>query len=91
MAAAQQTLTVNTVGEGSVSQTPDPPYYQGDEVILTPNPNSGWIFEGWSGPDAGDLVDNGDGTWSLTMDGNRQVTATFIPLRVFLPLVIHSH
>lgn len=87
----EQVLVVNVVGQGSVDQAPDPPYYFGNEVTLTPGPQSGWLFEGWSGPDEADLVDNMDGTWSLTMDGNKEVTATFVPLRVFLPLAVRSH
>ena len=82
------TLTVSIVGQGGVDQRPDPPYSHGDEVELRPNPDSGWRFDGWSGPDAADLGDNGDGTWSLTMDGNKAVTAIFIPLRLLLPLVL---
>ena len=88
----EQTLTlmVGIVGQGGVDQTPDPPYYDGDDVKLTPKPDGGWIFDGWSGPDAAGLVDNNGETWSLTMDGNKAVTATFLPLRLFLPLVVRS-
>jgi hypothetical protein len=34
---------------------------------------------GSSGPDAAELSDNGDGTWSLTMNGDKSLTATFTP------------
>jgi len=77
----QYDLTVNVVGNGSVAL--DPPggtYDEGTPVTLTPTPGSGWTFDGWSGPDAGDLVDNGDGTWSIAMDAAKSVTATFVEI-----------
>lgn len=84
------TLAVSIVGQGGVDQTPDLPYFHGDVVKLTPRPGDGWVFAGWSGPDADGLVDNGDETWSLTMDGDRAVTATFMSLRLFLPVVARA-
>jgi hypothetical protein len=71
------TLTVDTVGQGTVTQDPAGPYAVGTTVTLTPEPEAGWTFAGWSGPDASDLQDNGDGTWSLVMNEDKQVTATF--------------
>jgi hypothetical protein len=74
----EQTLTINTVGQGTVQKNPDKAIYRsGDVVTLTPVPDTGWGFAGWSGPNAGELQDNGDGTWRLTMDGDKELTATF--------------
>jgi len=44
-------LTVNTVGNGTVTKDPDivGPYNYGTEVELTAFPDSGWLFTGWSG------------------------------------------
>ena len=50
----QHTLTVNTVGNGTVDVDPDQPLYDyGTEVILTAIPDLGWEFIGWTG----DLLD----------------------------------
>jgi hypothetical protein len=68
-------LTVNTVGNGNVTQDPLPPYYVGDDtlVTLTATADPGWTFSAWSGDGTGDAP----GTRSVTMDGNKSVTATF--------------
>jgi hypothetical protein len=74
----QYTLRVNVVGHGSVTMDPAGGIYDdGTVVTLTPHADPGCSCGGWSGPDADDLNDNGDGTWSLTMDGDKTVTATF--------------
>ena len=46
-------------------------YAFGTEVTLTPVPNSGYVFGSWGGANAEDPSDNGDGTWSLTMDSGQ--------------------
>ena len=75
------TLTVTESGCcGSVSQSPSEPYYQGDdtEVTLTatasPDTPSGpsYSFDGWS-----DCDSTSGATCTVTMDGNKTVTATF--------------
>ncbi len=48
-----------------------------DELPLNRKGAAGWVFEDWSGADAEDLVNNGDGTWSLEMIRNRSVA--FVP------------
>jgi hypothetical protein len=73
----EYTLTVQIVGQGDVDRTPDGPYLPGAEAILEPQPVTGWYFAGWSGFSAGELQENGDGTWSLIMNSNKQLTATF--------------
>ncbi|MGD2093234.1 MAG: C1 family peptidase [Candidatus Aminicenantes bacterium] len=72
----QYTLTVNTVGQGSV--TLDPPggtYDEGTVVTLTAVPDSGWNFDNWSGDLTGST--NPD---TVTMDANKTVTANFSEL-----------
>ena len=77
----QYMLTVNKVGNGNVTlNPPGDTYDEGTEITLTPTPDTGWIFDNWSGPDADDLTDNEDGTWSITMDTDKSVTATFVEL-----------
>jgi hypothetical protein len=46
-------------------------------VILTPVPNSNYAFSSWSGADYADLIDVGDGTYSITMTADKEVTANF--------------
>jgi uncharacterized repeat protein (TIGR02543 family) len=75
-------VTVTIVGQGSVTNTPGNPYHYNEVATLEPIADAGWTFAGWSGPDAGELSDNGDGTWSITMDENKTVTATFQNLSV---------
>jgi len=66
------TLTVNVVGSGSVGQDPAGPYHLNDVVTLTATPDAGWNFAGWSG----DLTGTTNPA-SVTMTGNKTVTATF--------------
>ncbi|NLF11903.1 MAG: hypothetical protein GX597_08945 [Anaerolineaceae bacterium] len=77
-ALPQYTLTAGDDGHGSVTLDPaGGTYCTGTTVTLTPVPDSGYIFDSWSGTNSGDLTDNGDGTWSITMDANKSVTANF--------------
>ncbi len=66
-------LTVNTVGQGSVSIDPSGGLYPvGTVVNLTATPNSGWYFGGWSGDVSGTA-----NPASITMDVAKSITATF--------------
>jgi uncharacterized repeat protein (TIGR02543 family) len=87
----EYTLTVNTVGDGSVAVDPTPgPYHYGDVVTLTATADAGWRFSGWSGALSGSA-----NPANLTMTGNEVVTATFVesPLRpvIFLPLITRQY
>jgi C1A family cysteine protease len=67
------TLTVNTVGSGSVATAPDQAAYTyGTVVTLTADPDIGWSFDSWSGDLTGSA--NPD---TITMDGDKTVNATF--------------
>ncbi|HWR26852.1 MAG TPA: PA14 domain-containing protein, partial [Candidatus Thermoplasmatota archaeon] len=73
---ALYTLTVNTVGSGLVAKTPDQSTYSlGTVVTLTATPAQGYSFTGWSG----DLTGSINPT-TITMNGNKTVTATFTAL-----------
>ena len=65
------------IRRGTVENVPGNPYTYGQTATLTPTAAAGWTFAGWSGVNAGELVDNGDGSWSLTVDGDKALTATF--------------
>jgi hypothetical protein len=83
---ADYDLLVTILGSGTVSLTQlDPPngtvqippagggtYYDGTLVGLTATPDPYWAFTGWSGDLTGDA--NAE---TLTMDANKNVTATF--------------
>jgi hypothetical protein len=65
-------LDVNTVGNGSVTQIPEPPYHYGDVVTLTATADPGWTFYQWIGDASGSVTET-----AITMDANKAVTATF--------------
>ncbi|MDT8896960.1 hypothetical protein QYE77_01690 [Thermanaerothrix sp. 4228-RoL] len=80
----QYTLTVNVIGGGTVTKSPDKATYTyGEAVTLTANPQSTWTFVGWSGGLSG--LSN---PVTLTMSGNTTIQATFSTNRVFIPLVL---
>jgi uncharacterized repeat protein (TIGR02543 family) len=66
------TLTVTTIGNGSVSRDNPGPYHYGDVVQLTATPDIDWSFFIWSGDLTGIKTPA-----SITIDGNKSVTATF--------------
>ena len=74
VAVASTTYTLNTNGaNGSVAKTPDKASYNaGETVTLAATPNTGYSFASWSG----DLSGSSPST-TLTMDGNKSVTANF--------------
>jgi uncharacterized repeat protein (TIGR02543 family) len=72
-APPQYTLTVNTVGNGSVTLNPAGGTYDaGTVVTLTAAPDPGWQFDSWSGDLSGS-----DNPAAITMNANKTVTATF--------------
>lgn len=74
----QYTLSTNTVGSGAVQANPGGGIYNENTVVeLTATPDPGWAFSGWSG----DLVSS-DNPANITMDSNKNVTATFTEIVV---------
>ncbi|HQK15542.1 MAG TPA: InlB B-repeat-containing protein, partial [Anaerolineae bacterium] len=70
----EYTLMVNVVGSGVVNKDPNRATYRyGDRVSLAAIAALGWTFAGWSG----DLSGTANPT-SITMNGNKVVTATFV-------------
>lgn len=66
-------VTVNVVGEGTVTRTPDKPSYQdGEIVVLTAIPDTASVFGGWSGDHSSE--ENPD---TVVVLGNTTITATF--------------
>jgi uncharacterized repeat protein (TIGR02543 family) len=72
--STQYTLATNVVGSGSVSPSGGT-YAAGAGVTLTATPSAGYQFSGWSGDLSGS-----ENPATITMDGNKNVTATFAAL-----------
>lgn len=71
--AGGYSLTVNKVGDGQVTVSPQKAEYDfGDLVTLTATPDSGAFFAGWSG----DLTGNQNPA-TITIDADTVITATF--------------
>jgi hypothetical protein len=69
--AINYTLTVNIVGNGSVTPNGGT-YNEGEVVTLTATPAEGSEFSAWSGDATGS-----NATINITMDADKNVTATF--------------
>ena len=68
-ARMEYTLAINVTGSGSVERTPEQDtHHWGDVVTLTPRPEAGWAFDGFSGDST---------TNTVTMDGDKVVEALF--------------
>ncbi len=68
------TLTVEKVGEGEITITPQNDFYKkGAKVTIKAVPSDGWKFKEWSGDESGttDLIE-------VTMDKNKTITAEFV-------------
>ena len=81
----EYTLTISYAGDGSGSVSTDKsaPYHYGDVVQLTASAADGSSFSSWSG-DLGGSVN----PTTITIDGNKAVTATFA--RIVYTLTIHT-
>jgi uncharacterized repeat protein (TIGR02543 family) len=72
-AAQTYTLATNTVGNGTVTKSPDQASYSAGGIVnLTANPAVDSTFTGWSGDASGST-----NPLNITMDGNKSITATF--------------
>jgi List-Bact-rpt repeat protein/chitobiase/beta-hexosaminidase-like protein len=70
------TLTLTVGGNGNVvADPPTGPYSSNSVVTLTATPDSGWIFDHWSGD-----ADGSTNVVAVTMDGPRSVEAVFAKL-----------
>lgn len=67
------TLTVDTVGSGTVSANPSQSTYDhGTDVELTATPSTGYSFDGWSGDASGTT-----NPLTVTITSDMSITATF--------------
>jgi len=73
------TLSIAVTGSGAVSRNPSLiAYPNGSVVTLTATPESGWMFTAWSGSAVDTL-----NPLNLTMDADKEITATFAPIPVY--------
>lgn len=78
-------VTVATVGHGSVAKNPDKPaYLWGEQITLTAIPTNDSVFSGWSS-----AMQGSSNPAILTVTGDQTVTATFTPLDVNLPIHVN--
>jgi hypothetical protein len=72
------TLTITYEGDGTVAVSPEKEsYIENELVVLTPAPGTDLAFTGWTGDSAGDVTDNGNGTYSINMTSNKTLVANF--------------
>jgi len=80
-------ITVDPIAGGTVDAVPGPEesnwYAEGTEVTLTANANTGWTFDHWSGNLTGSANPE-----TITMDGNKSVTAHFSPIMYTLTVSV---
>jgi uncharacterized repeat protein (TIGR02543 family) len=77
--AIEYTLSV-TSAHGTVAKDPNKAtYHYGDVVQLTATPAAGWTFANWSGD-----VSSAANPVSVTMNGNKSVTANYIAIEYTL-------
>jgi uncharacterized repeat protein (TIGR02543 family) len=70
----QYVLNVDITGNGVVVKDPDQLYYTyGNIVNLTASASSGWVFDHWEEDISGSITPT-----SITIDGNKNVTAVFV-------------
>jgi uncharacterized repeat protein (TIGR02543 family) len=80
----QYTLTITIDGSGSVTKNPNQATYTyGQVVTLTAVPVTGWAFSSWTGDLTGSQNPN-----SITMNGNKAVTAHFTQNQYTLTVTI---
>ncbi len=73
----EYTLNVTVVGNGTITRDNAGPYHLNDVVTLTAVADAGWTFTGWS-------ECTGTLPCSVTMDGNKTITATFTQIEYSL-------
>ena len=72
-------LNITIIGNGNVNCEPNQTCYPYDtEIKITPNTEFPWYFSEWTGPNATDLVNNGDGSWNITILNDTEITSTFL-------------
>ena len=70
-AASGYKLDTYVNGRGIVERSSqDCSYQEGNQILLTPTPETGWNFTGWTGTCADQIKDNNNGTYTYTVPAN---------------------
>lgn len=68
-------LSIQTVGNGTVSRNPDKfAFEEGETVTLTAQPQTGYVFAGWSGSG----LSGNENPITITMNEDKAITALFV-------------
>jgi hypothetical protein len=79
-------ITITTQGSGTVTKNPTQTTYNyGQTVFLSAIPSPGWVFDHWTG----NLTGN-QNPGTLIMNGNKQITATFILVGNTPPVAVND-
>lgn len=79
-------LNVSTMGQGSVSISPDESRYEeGTQVTLTADAGDGWVFDSWEGDASGK-----QNPLTVTMDARKVITANFLTEDGMQDLVVNG-
>ncbi len=69
----QFTVTLNTVGQGTISRSPEAETYEFQSTLeLTATPEEGWVFSNWSGD-----IQSTSNPISISITSNKEITAVF--------------
>ena len=71
-ATPEHTVTINKIGEGTVTGASTGTYLQGSELTLTATPAEHYTFAGWTGD-----VTSTDNPLTIVVDGDKTITANF--------------
>jgi uncharacterized repeat protein (TIGR02543 family) len=88
-AATQFTVTITTVGRGTVTKNPNQSTYTLgiNNLVLTATPDTNWAFSGWSGD-----IDSDTNVVTISTNSNKNITATFVPaVRYTLTIGASTH
>ena len=87
VALSPYTLTMAVDGNGStIPAVGDHAYSRGTTVALTATPDPGWLFDHWSG-----AVTGSTNPASVTMSGDKSVTAHFVRIQHTLTMAIDGN
>ena len=71
-ATPEHNVTINVVGEGTVTGANTGTYLEGTELTLTATPSAHYEFTGWTGD-----VTSADNPLTIPVDGDKNITANF--------------
>ena len=84
-ATPEHTVTINKIGEGTVTGANTGTYLQGSELELTANPAEHYTFTGWTGD-----VESTDNPLTVTVDGDKTITANFVKNQYTLTVSVND-